>query len=73
MYYDTAFLRSVLDAANVVPSPLILVVLMMEKIGSSETLVFTIAIWRNIPEDYILHSPCGENLNSYIALTGCAL
>jgi hypothetical protein len=26
-----------------------------------------------IPEDDILHSRCLENLNSYIALTGCAV
>jgi hypothetical protein len=27
---------------------------------------FTRAIWRNIPEDTILHSKCRENLKSYM-------
>jgi hypothetical protein len=42
--------------ADVFLSSPILVTLMMEAIDSSETPVFTIATWRSIPEDGILHS-----------------
>jgi hypothetical protein len=63
----------VVAIANVVPSLPILVILMMEAIRFSETLVLTRATRRNIPEDGILHSDCRENLKSYIALTGWAL
>jgi hypothetical protein len=41
--------------ANVVPSSPILVALIMEALGSSETLVLRRATWRSIPEDGILH------------------
>jgi hypothetical protein len=47
--------RRLLVNANVVPSSPILVTLMMEALSFSETLVLTIATWRNIPEDRILH------------------
>jgi hypothetical protein len=53
-----AFLSSVrrlLVTASVVPSPSILVTLMMEALSSSETSVLTRVIGRNIQEDTILH------------------
>jgi hypothetical protein len=56
-----------------VPSSPILVTLMMEALGSSETSVLTRATRRNVPEDAILHCLRRENLKSYIALTDWAL
>jgi hypothetical protein len=52
--------------ANIVPSELILVTLMMKALRSSETSVLNGVTWRNIPEDGILLSRCREKLNSYI-------
>jgi hypothetical protein len=50
------------------PISLILVIMMMDAICSSETSVLARATWCNIPEDGILHSPHHENLKSYIQL-----
>jgi hypothetical protein len=59
--------------AYVVPSSLILSTLMMGAMRSSKTSFLARATWHHVPKDDILHRYRRENLESYIALTGCAL
>jgi hypothetical protein len=54
-----------LVTANVVPSSLILVTLMMKALHSSEMSVLTRATQRNISDDGVLHSHRHENHKSY--------
>jgi hypothetical protein len=69
------FLLSVLRLLVIadVPSSVILSILMMEAIYSSETLVPARTTWHHIPQNGILHSHYRENHKSYIALTGWTL
>jgi hypothetical protein len=61
---DFNFVIQLLVTANVVPRSLILFILMMEAIRSSETSVLTIATRRHIPSPH-LHSHCREQLKTY--------
>jgi hypothetical protein len=57
-------MHRLLVTANVVPRSLILVILIMEALSSSETSVLTRATQRNIPEDATVHKWLGLPMSS---------
>jgi hypothetical protein len=70
--HDFVFLRSVrrlLVTANITPSSLLLVILIMEALRPFETFFLTRPTRLNNPEDAILHSHRRENLKSYMPLS----
>jgi hypothetical protein len=73
------FLHSIcwmLATANFVPSPPIIVILMMEAIRSSETSILTRATWCNISENgilqYVSYSLISRKLNVQLGGEYCA-
>jgi hypothetical protein len=63
-YYVSSILWLLVNA--IIPSsPILVTLMMMEVICSSETLVLTRATWHNIPQDDILHSHHCKNFKSY--------
>jgi hypothetical protein len=52
-----------LVSANIFPSALVPITLIMEVMSSSEKSVPTLAAWRHTQEDGIIHSHRHENMN----------
>jgi hypothetical protein len=65
---DASYVLQLLVTANVLPSSLILITLMIEALRFSETWVLTRATRRHIQEVDIVHSHRCENLINSVAL-----